>query len=69
MDAASFLFATDHRSAFAEKHRDAPQTGKANNCIDDSAYNGILAAEDPGYKIKLEQTNQSPVYGADDGNE
>ena len=51
---------------FPEQERCAPQTGQANNGVDDSAEQGILTAEDPSHKVKLENTNKTPVDTAND---
>ena len=45
--------------------RDAPEACQTNQGINDSAHNGCLAAEDRGDDIKLENSDEQPVYCAD----
>lgn len=49
-----------------DEKRDAPDRAKADECVDDPAENTRLSAADPGYKVKLENTDRAPVYAADD---
>ena len=58
-----FVFFSDCR--ISEKERNAPQTGKADNSVDNSAQNSSLTAEYPCDKVELEKTDKSPVYRAD----
>ena len=55
------------RNAFSrtEKKRNTPNTCESDNCVDDSAENGILSAEDPGHNVELEKSDASPVERAD----
>ena len=50
-----------------EQKRCAPDTGDGNQCVDDPAEQGRLAAEEPGHQVELEQRHQAPVQAADDG--
>ena len=50
----------------AEQQGDTPSTAKGYQSVDDSADDGGLPAEDPRHDVKLEQTDGSPVDGADD---
>lgn len=50
-----------------EKKRNAPDTGKTNDGVDNSAYTCGLTTKDPGNKIKLENANERPVQRADYG--
>ena len=52
---------------FAENERDTPNSGKGDDCVDNSADEGVLSAEKPGNGIELKQPNSSPIQGADDG--
>jgi hypothetical protein len=60
-----FLF-TIHMTISAKQQTNAPQTCQCDDRIDDTAEDRILAAKQPCYKVKLENTNQTPVKGADD---
>ena len=40
-----------------EKHRNAPNTGKGNKRVDNSAHDCILSAAYPAYNVKLEKTD------------
>ena len=50
-----------------EKERDAPNAGKGNQGVDDTAYKSILTAAKPCYYVELKKTDASPVECADDG--
>ena len=50
-----------------KQQRDAPYTGQRHQGIDDPAEHCALTAEQPGYQIKLENTNKAPVYTTDNG--
>ena len=57
--------ALDHFTV-AEQKRNAPQSRRANQRIDDTADDGGLSAEDGSDQIKLENADQPPVDGSDD---
>ena len=52
--------------SFAEEQRNAPNARECNDRINDTAEERLLAAEDPGDKVKLEKTDASPVERTDD---
>ena len=65
---SSFLsFVVDAAAAFAEQERCAPQARQSHQGIDDTADDGVLTAEEPGYKVKLENADEAPVGTADNG--
>lgn len=66
MEAAAFLFAVNGSETSAKKQRNAPQTRKTDQRIDDSAEYSVLATKDPCYQVKLEDAYQTPIDGADD---
>ncbi len=45
----------------------APDAGKANEGINDTAYRCDLTSEDPCHQVKTEQTDNTPVQCADNG--
>ena len=53
-------------TVFAEQQRNAPQTCKADEAVDDSAKRCCLATKDPRYQVKLEERNKPPVQRPDD---
>ena len=65
--AAPFLLVVATAVASAEQERNAPQAGKSNEGVNNPADNGILATKEPCHKVKLENSDQSPVGTADDG--
>lgn len=66
-ETADFLFALVGGEALSEKQRDAPDCGKADQCIDDTADSGGLSAKKICNHIKTEQAYTAPVETADDG--
>ena len=58
---------TFHKRVLAKQEGNTPQTGEPNHGIDDPAEKGTLAAKKPGHKIKLENSNKTPVQTADYG--
>ena len=50
-----------------EEERDAPNTRKGDNGVDDAADESILTAAEPRNYVKLEKTDATPVEGSDDG--
>lgn len=63
---AAFSLFTIDMLTLAEQQGDTPKTRQTNKRINDSAQDGILAAEQPCNKVKLEDTNKAPVQAADD---
>ena len=51
----------------AEEQTDAPQSGQADQRINDPGQDGQLAAAEERYGVKAEQADTAPVQGADDG--
>ena len=51
---------------FPEQEGSAPQTGETDDSVDDAAEERILTAKEPCNKIKLKDTDQTPVDTADD---
>lgn len=49
----------------SEKQGDTPYCRESNNCIDYTADNGGLTAEDPCYDVKTEKSDASPIKTAD----
>ena len=49
-----------------EDKRNAPDTGKADDRVDDAGEQRRLSAADPSHNIELEQSDATPVEGADD---
>ena len=49
----------------AEEKRDAPYCRDSYKNVDGTAEDASCAAEKPCYHIKLEYTDQSPVYSSD----
>ena len=49
-----------------EQKRNAPDSGKGNDSVYNSADDGALASENPCNKVKLKKTDESPVDGSDD---
>ena len=45
----------------AKDQRDAPNSRQRHHCVDDSAQDRVLPAEQPRHKIELEKSNASPV--------
>ena len=45
----------------AKDQRDAPNSSQRHHCVDDSAQDRVLPAEQPRHKIELEKSNASPV--------
>ena len=60
------LFAVNAGTVFPEQKGNAPKTCQANDGVNDSAQQRILATEDPRHQVKLENTHQAPVQRADD---
>jgi len=50
-----------------EEQRNAPNAGKSDNGIDNSADQSVLSSTDPSDNVKLEQTDATPVQRADNG--
>lgn len=46
---------------FAEQERQAPDSRESNNCVDNTADNRALTAENPSHNIKLKKTDRAPV--------
>lgn len=59
------LFVGRSKTIFPEQQRNTPQRRKADQCKNDSAYQGSLTAEKPSDKVKLENSNRAPVDSAD----
>ena len=55
------FFCAEFCSVSAEEHCNAPQTGKPHKGINDTAYEGVLTAKQPGNKVKLKNTYKAPV--------
>ena len=53
--------------ASAKQQRDAPNTGKTYNGVDNAAEQRGLSATDPGNDVKLKQSDAAPVECAHDG--
>ena len=53
--------------ASAKQQRDAPNTGKSYNGVDDAAEQRGLSAADPCNDVKLKQSDAAPVERANDG--
>ena len=51
----------------AEKERDAPDTRKGDQGINDSCQQRTYAAASPRYQVKLKDTHATPVQRTDDG--
>ena len=56
-----------HRLGLAEEHRDAPDTGKPHERVDDAADRAHLPAKEERHAVKAEQADAAPVECADDG--
>lgn len=52
--------------ALAKQQCDAPDAGETDEGIDDPAEYRALAAKQPCHKVKLKNTDQTPVQAADD---
>jgi hypothetical protein len=63
---AVLLFLSGQRMP-AEKECGAPDACQSHNGVNQSAEQRTLAAKQPCYQIKLENTNQAPVQTSDDG--
>ena len=50
----------------SEQEGSTPQTSQTNDGIDDAAEERVLTAKEPCNKIKLKDTDQTPVDTADD---
>ena len=61
------FFSVGNRASLPEQERDAPKTRKTDNNVNNSAYDVVLTAEEPGDEVKLEKTDAAPVYGSDNG--
>ena len=59
------LFAVDLLMSSAEQQRNAPNSCKTYQCVDDPADYGILSTKDPSNEIKLKNADKPPVQGAD----
>ena len=53
--------------ASAKQQRDAPNTGKTYNRVDNAGEERGLSAADPRNNVKLKQTDAAPVERAYDG--
>ena len=53
--------------AGAEEERNAPESRKGNERIDDTCPKAVVAAEEPGNRVELEEPDAAPVERADDG--
>lgn len=53
--------------AGAKQQRNAPNTGKSYNGVDDAAEQRGLSAADPCNEVKLKQSDAAPVESANDG--
>ncbi len=62
-----FLLTINLLTSSAEKQGNAPKTSQSNQSINDPAEYSTLATEEPCNKIKLENANQAPVDGTNDG--
>ena len=51
--------------ALPEQERDAPESGDADQCVDDSAEGRHLSAAQEGHNIEAENSDAAPVQGAD----
>ena len=49
----------------AEEQGDTPDTGKCYYCVDYSAEYFAASAEQPRYKVKTEESHESPVKATD----
>ena len=56
-----------HEGIPSKQECDAPQAGKSNKGIDQTAEQGALSSKKPGYQIKLGDADQSPVDAAYNG--
>ena len=65
MELPSFLLFALDECVPAKQEGGAPDTGKANNGVDQPAEQGTLSAKKPGHQIELKQTNQTPVQASD----
>lgn len=52
-----------------EQNGDAPQGAKTNQSEYDSCNDMSSTGENPGYNIKIEKSNASPIQAADDQND
>jgi hypothetical protein len=48
----------------SEEKGDTPERRQAYDCVNDSAYEVCLTAEQPAYNIKFEKTDAAPVQTA-----
>ena len=55
--------------AGAEEERNTPDTCQSNNGVDNPAAKRSLTAQQPRHKVESEQSDASPVQGADDGDD
>ena len=51
----------------AEQEGHTPKTCKADDCVNNAAEQSPLAAKEPGNQVKLENTDETPVKGTDNG--
>lgn len=61
------FFCAEFCSVSAEEHCNAPQTGKTYKGVNDAAKQRILPSKQPCNKVKLENADETPVQGANDG--
>ena len=66
-DTAVFSITIDLLIRSTEQHRNAPQSGKAYECVYDPADGCGLTSKNPGHKVKLKNTDKAPVNGTDNG--
>ena len=50
-----------------EEQCDAPDSGKAHQCVDHAGEYGHLAAAEKGHRVEAEQADAAPVEGTDNG--
>lgn len=65
--AAAFPLIILAAKASAHQQADAPKSREANNRVNDSTEERALPTEKPCYQVKLENANQAPVNGTDNG--
>ena len=68
---SGFLFAVvcagvGKQCVFPEQQGQAPYAGKRDQCVDDSADDRTLTAENPRHDVKLKQADAAPVERTDD---
>jgi len=63
--AGRLSFHGSSRAAISEKEGDRIKAGQADHGVNNPAYEGHLAAEDAGHQIVTEESDQAPVYRAD----